>query len=347
LEQQKSGIDNGLRVCENKYKEYFLCFNFFIFVFPTNMNQELVDYIKQQMKVNVSKNKIVDVLSEQGWRQSEIDEAFSAASGSVGAARVGGFGENQFEGDGLENATRAGANRKTIMYVAAGLVVLAIFATIIILPSLGVNKENSTIVNTPKPVAVTGNDVRVNTVATSPAADSQNAASESMKAQISAGLMAEIKKLETSIQPPAGWVEREGTVRARPLAVFFKPTTEKDSLGKDVYNENISISEDIYKSTEITDPDGYVAKAKSIVQSSIPSYKMATEKKVKLEDGTVATLIGGSLSQNGLALKSMQLYAFKGGNVYVITGIVAAANWNKEKDAVGAAVMSFKFPADN
>ena len=312
------------------------------------MNQELVDYIKQQMKVNVSKNKIVEVLLEQGWRQSEVDEAFSAAGGSAGAVKIGGFGGNQFEDDDSEkNAARAGAHRKTIMYVAAGLVVLAIFAAIIILPSLGADKENPTsVVNTPKPV--THKDAGAKVTATAPAAaNSQNAASDAMKAQISAGLMAAVKKLETSIQPPVGWVEREGTVRTRPLAVFFKPTVEKDSSGKDVYNENVSISEDIYKSVDVINPDGYLARAKKIIQSSVPSYKMATEKKVKLGDGTDATLVGSSFSQNGLALKSMQLYAFKGDNVYVITGIVAAANWDKEKDAVGAAVMSFKIPADN
>jgi hypothetical protein len=311
------------------------------------MNQELVDYIKQQMKVNVSKNKVVEVLLEQGWRQSEIDEAFLVAGGPAGAVKVGGFGENQFEEGGLERSVAGtAANRRMIMYVAAGLVVLAIFAAIIILPSLGSNKENPTVVNNPKPLVVP-DKVRVKTVVSPTVANSQNAASDAMKAQISAGLMAEIKKLEASIQPPAGWVEREGTVRTRPLVVFFKPTTEKDSSGKDVYNENISISEDIYKSVDVTNPDGYVARAKGIIQAAVPSYKMVTEKKVKLGDGTEATLIGGSLSQNGLALKSMQLYAFKGDNACVITGIVAAANWDKEKDAVGAAVMSFKFPADN
>lgn len=308
------------------------------------MNQELVDYIKQQMKVNVSKNKIVDVLLEQGWRQSEIDEAFSMASGSAGAPD-GGFGGQD---EGLEKSgADSGSNRKTIMYVAAGLVVLAIFAAIIILPSLGAKKENLANDNVAKPaVAAKDSGVKVTAAATD-AVDSQKTAQDAAKTQDDAKMMATIKKLETSIQPPAGWVAREGTVRTRPLAVFFKPTIEKDSLGKDIYNENISISEDIYKSADVTDPAGYIVRAKSIVQSSVPGYKMATENKVKLSDGTDATLIGGSFSQNGLTLKSMQLYAFKGDNVYVVTGIVASANWDKEKDAVGASVMSFKFPADN
>ena len=312
------------------------------------MNQELVDYIKQQMKVNVSKNKVVEVLLEQGWRQSEIDEAFLVAGGPAAAVKVGGFGENQFEEGGLERSVAGtAANRRMIMYVAAGLVVLAIFAAIIILPSLGSNKENPTVVTAPKPLVVAHKDKSVKTAVAPTVADSQNTASDVAKKQASPSLMAAIKRLEISVQPPAGWAAREGTVRTRPLVVFFKPTTEKDSSGKDVYNENISISEDIYKSVNVADPDGYVARAKGIIQAAVPSYKMVTEKKVKLGDGTEATLIGGSLSQNGLALKSMQLYAFKGDNACVITGIVAAANWDKEKDAVGAAVMSFKFPADN
>jgi hypothetical protein len=40
------------------------------------------------------------------------------------------------------------------------------------------------------------------------------------------------------------------------------------------------------------------------------------------------------------------LLAVKGDYVYVVTGVVLASNWNIEKDMIGAAVMSFKFPAD-
>jgi hypothetical protein len=66
------------------------------------MNKELVDYIKQQLSLSVSKNKIADILLEQGWHQAEIDEAFLDAEG--GAIRDGGgvSGQN-FNDYGREN----------------------------------------------------------------------------------------------------------------------------------------------------------------------------------------------------------------------------------------------------
>ncbi|HNU96517.1 MAG TPA: hypothetical protein PKH95_03845, partial [Candidatus Magasanikbacteria bacterium] len=48
------------------------------------MNKELVDYIKQQSSGGVSKNKVTEVLLEQGWHQTEIDEAFADAEGVAG-----------------------------------------------------------------------------------------------------------------------------------------------------------------------------------------------------------------------------------------------------------------------
>ena len=67
------------------------------------MNQELIDYIKQQMNLNVSKNKIADVLLGQGWQQPELDEAFAAAEGVVAPVQFSGDeSANNNQGDGFD-----------------------------------------------------------------------------------------------------------------------------------------------------------------------------------------------------------------------------------------------------
>jgi len=76
----------------------------------------------------------------------------------------------------------------------------------------------------------------------------------------------------------------------------------------------------------------------------MPDYKLITEKKVKLSDGSEATLIGSSSTRDGNAIRSMQLFAFKNGVAYIVTGMTLASNWEAEKDMLGAAVLSFKFP---
>jgi len=343
-------VDNGWRVCENKTKSNFPragapVFKYIAFAYGvfhadrgsfTNMNQELVDYIKQQRNISVSKNKIINVLLEQGWHQSEIDEAFAAADGDGGMAKNNGSGEGKFA-DFEPTEGSGGGNRKMIIYAICGVAVLAILAVAVIFVSIGGKKDT---------VDVPNNAVNNNAAATDNAADdSQKKAEDLAQAQVDAAMVSAINKLEASIQPPAGWTVREGMVRERPLAVFFKPTVEKNSSGKSVFNENISISQDVFKSVNVADAAGYIAKAKSTIESTVKGYKIVSEKKVKLSDGTEATLITGTYTQNELALKNTQLYAFKGDNVYVVTGIVLESNWAKEKDMIGTSILSFKFPA--
>jgi len=42
------------------------------------MNQELIDYIKQQLNAGENKNKIVTVLQDAGWNSGEIEEVFQS-----------------------------------------------------------------------------------------------------------------------------------------------------------------------------------------------------------------------------------------------------------------------------
>lgn len=42
------------------------------------VNQQLLDYIKQQLQQGVSRDNITNNLISQGWQQSDVNEGFSS-----------------------------------------------------------------------------------------------------------------------------------------------------------------------------------------------------------------------------------------------------------------------------
>ncbi len=291
------------------------------------MNKELVDYIKQQLSLSVSKNKITEILLEQGWHQSEIDEAFlDAEGGAIRAAQEISGGEES--NDYVQNDDAGG--KKLLLFAGLGALAMLI-VTAIAVSFLGKSGDDGK-KQADLPVQ------NVPDVSDSSAVEPEAPAAE--EDQIDPALLAEISMLEKAVVPPAGWASRQGVVSYRPLAVFFKPEFEKDAAGKNVFNENISIVRDGL----LNGQSEYIAKAKAALLGKMSDYKILSDREVNLADGSPAILIGGSFTQNGLAMKNMQLYAFKDSKAYIITGITLAQNWDAEKDMIGAAVMSFEFP---
>jgi len=312
------------------------------------MNKELIDYIKQQISVNVSKNKITDILLQQGWRQSEIDEAFLAARGKSNPAvdPVGGdFGARQFD-EAANDGGSSGSNKKVILLAAAVLAVLVIAIGAIIFPSLVAKKESSNSNPVPAPEQPASTPEKEAEIGDAGQTSTGQTGDETVT-DVDPTVLAAIKELEDSIQAPDGWIAREGLMRSRPLAAFFKPIAEKDSNGNDIFSENISVTREDIAAAGVADGNAYITKSKQDLQKKISDYKIMSERKVNLSDGTQATLIGSSFTQKEIALKSMQLFAFKDTHAYIITGVVLSSNWDNEKDMIGASVMSFKFPAGN
>jgi len=64
-------------------------------------NQQLLDYIKQQLAQGVSKEIISTDLLSRGWQKQDIDEAFSQASGQSTLASVGDATKNGKSTTGL------------------------------------------------------------------------------------------------------------------------------------------------------------------------------------------------------------------------------------------------------
>lgn len=296
------------------------------------MNKELVDYIKQQLSLSVSKNKIADILLEQGWHQAEIDEAFLDAEG--GAIRDGGgvSGQN-FNDYGRENVP---GGKKLLLVAGLGAVAMLILAAIAV-SFFGSSDQGQKQAGLPPDNSET--EALAPEVSQSEESNQEAASGEN---QADPALLAEVAKLEKTVTAPAGWTSRQGIMSSRPLVVFSKPESEKNENGDNIFIENINIVRDNLTITE----SEYVARAKEALKSNVGDYKIISERKVSLADGTAATLIGGSFVQNKIAMKNMQLYAAKNSKIYIITGVVLEKNWDAEKDLIGAAVMSFQFPAD-
>lgn len=55
------------------------------------MNQQLVNYIRQQFKAGEEKQAIMDILLAQGWKQNDLDEAFALVEGEQSAAAAPSF----------------------------------------------------------------------------------------------------------------------------------------------------------------------------------------------------------------------------------------------------------------
>ncbi len=304
------------------------------------MNQELVEYIKQQTSLSVSKNKITDILLGQGWQQAELDEAFAAAEGASNAAASKISQEETDPGaaDDFEEETPSGGSKKKIILIGGITLVLILAIGGILAFTGGSKKQDKPVVQNP----VAENNVQ-------PAQeDNKNPAGNGATNEVdkpaidNSSLIAAAEALSKTITPPTGWQLRQGIIHNRPLVGYFKPTVE--GTGENALTENISITAENIKNAGAESEADYLAKSKSSLATSMQNYKTIVEKPVTLSDGSNATLISSSSTRDGNAIRGMQLFAFKNGVAYVITGVVMASNWDAEKDMLGAAVLSFKFP---
>ena len=281
------------------------------------MNKELVDYIKQQSSDGVSKSKVTEVLLEQGWHQAEIDEAFADAQGVAG-------GMVQTESSAAV-AAGTGGKKSLLIAAVAFLILVLVFAAVASFMGKGEKEEVSSLPESQEAPAAEG---------------LQGETATEGEDQIDPAIIAEISQLEKSITPPAGWIVRQGMVNYRPMAIFFKPEAEKDGNGEKIINEYVNVIRD----NLLNNANDYVEKAKTAWQAKNVDYSLVSERKVNLSDGAGAVLLTGSLVQNDAEIKNMQLFVGKGDVMYIISGFVLAKNWDAEKDMIGAAVMSFKFP---
>lgn len=395
------------------------------------MNQQLISYIRQQLRANEPRESVMNILLAQGWKASDLDQAFAAVEGeqSVPPAAptptpapvtqpkefpspaevfqskpmaaqpqpqlqpqppqqqssfqpqsepLAPFAAQAFPGDDQFDEVGGGGQPKPwkdiLAFAGLGFGVLSLISFFIpwvglalavigiILCVIGIlgSKKLFAIIGLvlcviglvgfgvkmmmarPAPVdsdepgssastdtTTTSTDTATNQQPSTPA--STNPLLESAAYTDAAG--------GYSIQPPKGWQAGQGTNNNRTFTIFLSPTSEKDSKGQVVFNENINITSETNKEASA---DAYVQKSKQALQQFLTGYKVQQEQDVTV-NGQPAKLIGGAFTQNGLQLRSLQLFAFKGTTAYVITGLTLATKWTKDSPAIQAALTTFKF----
>jgi hypothetical protein len=142
-----------------------------------------------------------------------------------------------------------------------------------------------------------------------------------------------------TIQIPKGWTVGKGTNNNRQFTLFLSPNPERDQTGNIVFNENINIAKERTNSSF----DAYVTLSKQALAKYLQDYRLIEERNVTL-GGEAGKVIGGTFTQNGLQLRSLQLFVQTGSLTYVVTASNLASKWDSDKDPIDASLMSFRLP---
>lgn len=142
-----------------------------------------------------------------------------------------------------------------------------------------------------------------------------------------------------TIQMPKGWAVGKGTNINRTFTIFLSPNPERNQTGDIVFNENINI----VKERTNRSFDSYVTLSKQALTKYLQDYRIIEERNVTL-GGTAGKVIGGTFTQNGLQLRSLQLFVQTGSLAYVLTALNLVSKWESDKDLIEASLMSFRPP---
>ena len=359
------------------------------------MNQQLISYIRQQLRVNESRQSIINALLAQGWKQSDLDQAFMQveseqvippppplrqAGDHFGAVPQESIAEakdekqelvqKEFSNDSqLENIDGKPLSWKDIVaFIGAifgvasliawffpwlGLIFIVIAAVLAGAGMMGSKRLIAIIGLALCALGLVGFAVKL--IALRPVAPPEEGQEQQ---QQNGSTTPEVKPqnqvvanplLDTtaytnaqggySIQSPKGWQTGQGNNNGREFIIFLSPTPVKDTKGTIVFNENINITSEANKETT---PAAYIDKSRQALQKYLTNYKVQEEQDLSIGDQP-AKIIGGTFTQNGLQLRSLQMFAFKGTTVYVITGLALITQWNQDSPAMRASLATFKF----
>jgi len=326
-------------------------------------NQQLLDYIKQQLQQGVSREIITNNLISQGWQQSHINEAFSQSSGQSFTAQV----NPSFDvGDASKNgkATTSlvlgiiGLIAWFIPLIGAPITIIGLIFGIkglkslkrgvaiagIVLCSIGLF---ATVVNASIGAyqGATGQNYLVNkflnrdTQQESPAQPTSQQPQQQKAPQDSIPGVLERQPYSNAqygfkINAPKGWrVDESGQLGT---IVFFL-NTKPDQEGGNPFSANINVTTG---STQGYDLDGYVSATKDLLPKVLQNYKSTDNRKVNI-NGMQAQIIGGTFMQGVFPLRNLQLIVVKDGQAYVVTGTVLESTWNQYKDLIESSLMTF------
>lgn len=144
-----------------------------------------------------------------------------------------------------------------------------------------------------------------------------------------------------TIVPPASW--KTDTSGGNDLAVRFdSPTTTPAPKGPP-----FAPSVNVRVVTTPHDLNGIVVGSRAELKRLAAGYEAKTDQPDALPDGTPAHELGGSFLDpaSGLTLRNVQLFAVRGGSVYVVTGTALAAGWDAIEKELDSSVRSLTITA--
>jgi len=328
------------------------------------VNQQLLDYIKQQLQQGVSREIITNNLISQGWQQSDVNDAFSQATGQ----NISMQGSANFDtGDASKNGKATtglvmgiiGLIAWFIPIIGAPITIIGLIFGIkglkslkrgvaitgIVLCSIGLL---ATIVNASMGAyhGVTGQNYfnkffnQGGQELESGGQPAPQQAQQQITPQSPTPDTLEKQAYSNTqygfkISAPKGWrVDDSGQFGT---LVFFL-NTQTDQEGENPFSANISI---ISESAQGYDLDSYVSVTKDLLLKLLQNYKSTDNRKVTVS-GTQAQIIGGTVVQGVFHSRNLQLIVIKDGQAYVVTGTVLESTWNQYKDLIESSLLTFE-----
>ncbi|MFZ5438081.1 MAG: DUF4190 domain-containing protein [Patescibacteria group bacterium] len=330
-------------------------------------NQQLLDYIKQQIQEGVSQEIITSNLISRGWQLSDINDAFSKSSNQIFSKQIN---PTSSIGNASKNIKATislvlgiiGLIAWLVPLIGAPITIIGLFLGImglksikrsmaivgIVLSSIGLF---ATIVNVSIEAYqgevgknylinkfLNGENYKKNIAQPSPQqlqqqTTSQNNVPDTLEKQPYYNTKHGLK-----LNVPKGWrIDESGQFNL--IVAFINTETDWENYPSKEeafpFNTNITVGSE---SAQGYDLDGYI----NVAQESfklLTDYKSIENKKVTV-NGMQSQILGGTFTQGGVTFRILQLAVEKNGQIYVVTGTTLESTWSQYKDLIESSLMT-------
>ena len=316
------------------------------------MNQDLVDYIRDQLKAGITDPEIRKILTESGWADEDIEKAFQAlktpgleSDGSVAVTTGDASGTSKFDLGINDNAgvteTKPDFDKEAYDMKTDKSEIKEKSAMIIwiILGVVGLTGVIAGIWMISKLIA--GNIKKPKVEATPPSNENQllSPVSEATDSGLPISVNTELKQFTSSkggfkISHPKDWrVDESGSFGT--LVSVANTVSDDDSGNKFSVNINV-VSE---AAVDVT-LDDYLAASKEVLTKSFSNYQLIKEQR-KTIGGKDGVILEARYDMGVYPLHNLQLLVIDKGKAYVITATALNSTWEKYQKQLDASLMSF------
>ncbi len=293
------------------------------------INQEVMEYIAGQRQAGQPEEAIKQKLEQIGWKKEDIEEAFSQKKISPdsiysdlqysGLQDIGKYNDDsplkqhlEFEHEKNIENTKLSNSRKKIgwIWLMVGImaVIMLVLAAIIFFGNKKNNlTESKLIIPTPTPEVSPVNDQNIFT---------------------------DIKG-KFSMEIPPGWTQDKKI--SPELGVKIVSPEKVDITGIE-FHPSITIINQMALGRELED---YTQEAIQLLEESFKDFKLISNSPVMVKNQP-GNLLESSYTQGVYPMKDLQLLLIYQDTAYVITGSDLEIHWDKTKEQLKQALMSFE-----